>query len=282
MVSPLFNSSVAQSPWCGAAFARENVRQKQVSASKPLQVYNRARYYDTGTGEFISRDPLEYVDGMSLYRGYFATLGVDPTGTEECDEVPAPTTTTFRDHASKRFFRGLSWLQITVWAKWTITESWEPIKTKSYGCGESPSGIMLDIKITGSEAEAINAGVDTRDPSGNGGLYDVQILDGNFGYIPSVENFDGSLLSVATPVWTWTEKELYSFSKPRDKKCTLTVYQRKKKYVNQYNFVHQYFPLNGGREFGSGSSWWDFSFGNQTVVWGEDLMQTMCCEECCE
>ena len=43
-------------------------------------MYNRARYYDPATGEFISRDPLEYVDGMSLYRGYFAPGDMDPSG----------------------------------------------------------------------------------------------------------------------------------------------------------------------------------------------------------
>ena len=46
----------------------------------------RARYYDPGTGEFISRDPLEYVDGMSQYRGYFVPNGVDSYGT--CNNRP--------------------------------------------------------------------------------------------------------------------------------------------------------------------------------------------------
>ena len=40
----------------------------------------RARYYDPELGEFISRDPLGYVDGMSLYRGYFVPEGMDPGG----------------------------------------------------------------------------------------------------------------------------------------------------------------------------------------------------------
>jgi len=40
----------------------------------------RARMYDPASGEFISRDPLEYVDGMSLYRGYFEISSVDPYG----------------------------------------------------------------------------------------------------------------------------------------------------------------------------------------------------------
>ena len=43
-------------------------------------LYFRARYYDPQTGEFISRDPFGYVDGMSLYRGYFVLGGVDPLG----------------------------------------------------------------------------------------------------------------------------------------------------------------------------------------------------------
>lgn len=43
--------------------------------------YFRARYYDPAIGRFIGRDPLEYVDGMSLYRGYFSISGIDPFGT---------------------------------------------------------------------------------------------------------------------------------------------------------------------------------------------------------
>ena len=43
-------------------------------------MYFRARYYDVTTGEFTSRDPLEYVDGMSAYRGYFVPNGTDPIG----------------------------------------------------------------------------------------------------------------------------------------------------------------------------------------------------------
>ncbi len=45
-----------------------------------------ARYYDPATGEFISPDPLEYVDGKSLFRGYFVPGGVDWSGMRT--EVP--------------------------------------------------------------------------------------------------------------------------------------------------------------------------------------------------
>jgi len=42
--------------------------------------YFRARYFDDQLGRFISRDPLGYVDGMSLYGGYFVPGGLDPSG----------------------------------------------------------------------------------------------------------------------------------------------------------------------------------------------------------
>jgi hypothetical protein len=48
----------------------------------------RARYYDPHTAEFTSPDPLEYVDGMSLYRGYFVLVGIDPAGTDSKKQIP--------------------------------------------------------------------------------------------------------------------------------------------------------------------------------------------------
>ena len=45
-------------------------------------MYFRARYYDPQTGQFISRDPLGYVDGMSQYRAYFVPAAMDPSGSE--------------------------------------------------------------------------------------------------------------------------------------------------------------------------------------------------------
>lgn len=43
-------------------------------------MYFRARYYDPTTGEFTSRDPFEYVDGMSMMRGYMGNQLTDSTG----------------------------------------------------------------------------------------------------------------------------------------------------------------------------------------------------------
>ena len=43
--------------------------------------YFRARYHDPNLGRFISRDPMQYVDGHSLYAAYFAqNFMTDPTG----------------------------------------------------------------------------------------------------------------------------------------------------------------------------------------------------------
>ena len=40
----------------------------------------RARMYDSVSGKFLGRDPSGYVDGQSLYRGYFIVTSVDPSG----------------------------------------------------------------------------------------------------------------------------------------------------------------------------------------------------------
>lgn len=55
-------------------------------------IYFRARYYDPTTGEFASRDPLEYVDGMSMMRGYMAIGSVDPKGLD-CSRSGKPELT---------------------------------------------------------------------------------------------------------------------------------------------------------------------------------------------
>ena len=43
----------------------------------------RARVYDSSLGRFIVRDPHGFVDGMSLYGGYFAIQDKDPSGTSK-------------------------------------------------------------------------------------------------------------------------------------------------------------------------------------------------------
>jgi RHS repeat-associated protein len=52
---------------------------REFDAETGLQ-YFRARYFHVRIGRFIGRDPLDYEDGMSLYRGYFVPNNVDPSG----------------------------------------------------------------------------------------------------------------------------------------------------------------------------------------------------------
>jgi RHS repeat-associated protein len=49
---------------------------------KAINLHNfRNRYYSADLGRFVSQDPLGYVDGMNLYRGYFVPNSMDPIGT---------------------------------------------------------------------------------------------------------------------------------------------------------------------------------------------------------
>ena len=52
---------------------------QRIDEESGLQYY-RARYFDNDLGRFINRDPLGYIDGMNLYRGYFTPLTFDSSG----------------------------------------------------------------------------------------------------------------------------------------------------------------------------------------------------------
>jgi RHS repeat-associated protein len=55
---------------------------QRLDSESGLQYY-RARYFDNELGRFTNRDPIGFVDGLNLYRGYFVNNGVDPSGLEE-------------------------------------------------------------------------------------------------------------------------------------------------------------------------------------------------------
>jgi hypothetical protein len=63
-----------------ARLPRENPPPPRSCSAPRSPSVQRARYYDPSTAEFTSRDPLEYVDGVSLYRGYLQLTTADPIG----------------------------------------------------------------------------------------------------------------------------------------------------------------------------------------------------------
>ncbi len=82
MVNSLKNPARPQPTVWRAGFTRQITSPKQLTVRNRSLLYQRARYYDCSTGEFTSQDPLDYVDGTSLFRGYFVPNATDPSGTD--------------------------------------------------------------------------------------------------------------------------------------------------------------------------------------------------------
>jgi len=110
--------------------------------------YFRARYFDDTLGRFIARDPMGYVDGMSMYRGYFVPGGMDPWGLVESSVNPLVITSEFEPPLSdteadydlrKRYgntsdvssYRTLLWEARRDWRK--DNEPSSPVDTSSPG-----------------------------------------------------------------------------------------------------------------------------------------------------
>ncbi len=85
MVKLCENSEPAFEQVRRARFVRRRPSETQRVAPNVALLLIRARYFDPTTGEFTSRDPLEYVDGASLYRGYMGIGGTDPWGLDVID-----------------------------------------------------------------------------------------------------------------------------------------------------------------------------------------------------
>ncbi len=82
MVALVKNSDRPNQPATDARFNRRTPRSNRFENQNLSQRYKRARIYSAQLGRFISRDPLGFVDGMSLYRAYFVPGGMDPDGTD--------------------------------------------------------------------------------------------------------------------------------------------------------------------------------------------------------
>ena len=80
MVKLCKNYDRPSQPSADARFTRRTPSSNRFENQKPSLRYKRARIYSAQLGRFISRDPLGFVDGMSLYRAYFVPGGMDPSG----------------------------------------------------------------------------------------------------------------------------------------------------------------------------------------------------------
>ena len=71
MVTGAKNPTSTKRPHHTALPSRKKPIQTHPDRCDPRKRLNRARFYHAELGRFISRDPIGYVDGMSLYRAYF-------------------------------------------------------------------------------------------------------------------------------------------------------------------------------------------------------------------
>ncbi len=67
-------------PHHSALASRKKPTQTHPNRCHPRKRLYRARFYHAELGRFVSRDPIGYINGMNLYRGYFVPDGVDPLG----------------------------------------------------------------------------------------------------------------------------------------------------------------------------------------------------------
>jgi RHS repeat-associated protein len=79
--------------------------------------YFKSRHYHPQLGTFISRDPLGYVDGMSLYTGYFGMqCGTDPMGMERLEVFVSNLKHQYKEYTRNRFH--------LVDDVWKVNQAW--------------------------------------------------------------------------------------------------------------------------------------------------------------
>jgi len=84
VIKQIENSKVTRWTWSGSRFRRRQPGETVAQGRKYTLVLICARFFDPQAGEFVSTDPLQYVDGFSLYRGYMAPSNIYPFGLK-CD-----------------------------------------------------------------------------------------------------------------------------------------------------------------------------------------------------
>ncbi len=80
MVTGAKNPTSSKHPHHSALASRKTQAQTHPYRCQPRKRLYRARYYHAELGRFLSRDPVGYLDGANLYRGYFVPNRIDPFG----------------------------------------------------------------------------------------------------------------------------------------------------------------------------------------------------------
>ena len=137
-------------------------------------MYFRARYYSPQLGQFISRDPLGYVDGMSQYRAYFVPEATDPWGLETL-------TKHYSRHKDQTWVSGYD----------EDAEGAVPKKSPSYEVVYQ----VVTLSVDGSSCFETNY---CHEEPGCGGSFEASLsvtttnssIGGNTGYVPSAGIYD--------------------------------------------------------------------------------------------
>ncbi len=94
-------------------------------------MYFRARYYNPLSGEFLRRDPLLFVSGRSLYRGYMGFGLVDPSGLKPervCWDFQNPLYGNLGGimAAFEKVASLMDWWKLNIFAEFYVPTGWEP------------------------------------------------------------------------------------------------------------------------------------------------------------
>jgi RHS repeat-associated protein len=95
----------------------------------------RNRMYSVDLGSFVSRDPIGFVDGLSLYRAYFVPLYTDPTGLWEIVRTGQPRAVAVPNSPGDTIIRLARDLKLdwTEYEKWLTIECKEPMNPYALG-----------------------------------------------------------------------------------------------------------------------------------------------------
>jgi len=121
---------------------------------------NRNRYYHPQLGRWCSRDPIGYVDGVSLYAAFFAPKGMDPSGREWIENhpdgpyyIPEPT-----DEGNSLMISLGGYSHLPLTGPRGLGESWAPLGGTAWGLATYDQNLVLPHDAGPKDPEWLFAG----------------------------------------------------------------------------------------------------------------------------